>query len=189
MKVKSIISICNAEKGVDIYGVGDKFEQFFSCNNAMYLMSGLPKLDESSAYMLFGVPVDKQEKFNVSIAEGYPQRFDLSSCDEGEVTVARSSIRIKVFGGEYEPIGTSQGVVFISTKYLAPFDDAKNGVVLYERIDKYGKIYFAVKEGFMLVGVICPEPITNEWLCNSFSKLSELTKTALDNGQGVVEEI
>ena len=61
--------------------------------------------------------------------------------------------------------------------------------MLYERIDKYGKIYLAVKEGFMLVGIIRPEAITNEWLCNSFSKLSELTKTAFDNGQGVVEEI
>lgn len=189
MKVKSIISICNAEKGVDIYGVGDKFEQFFSCNNAMYLMSGLPKLDELAAYMLFGVPEDKQEKFNVSIAEGYPQRFDLSSSYEGEVAVARSSIRIKVFGGEYEPIGTSQGAVFISTKYLAPFDDSKNGVTLYERIDKYGKIYLAVKEGFMLVGIIRPEAITNEWLCNSFNKIAELTKAAFDNGQGIVEEI
>ena len=190
MKIKSIISICNAEKGVDIYGVGEKFEQFFSCNNAMYLMVGLPKLDEAAAYMLFGIPVDKRDKFEVSIAEGYPHRFDLYSSVEGEVEAARGGgVKIKAFGGEYEPIGTSQGAVFIATKYLAPFDDLKNGIRLYERIDKHGKIYFAVKEGFMLVGIIRPEPIIDEWLCNSLSKLSELVKVANGNGQGVMEDI
>ena len=188
MKIKSIISICNAEKGVDVYGVGEGFEQFFSARNAMYLMSGLPKLGEAEIYMLFGIPLDKQDKFDVNIADGYPHRFDLSSRSD-DVAVARSNIKIKAFGGEYEPIGTSQGVVYISTKYLAPFDDSKEGVHLYERFDKHGKVYFAVKEGFMLVGVIRPEAITNDWLVNSFSKLAELTKVAFDNGQGVVEEI
>lgn len=188
MKIKSIISICNAEKGVDIYGVGEGYEQFFAANNAMYLMSGLPKLGEDEIYMLFGIPLDKQEKFNVSIAEGYPHRFDLTSRND-DVMVARSSIKIRSFGGEYEPIGTSQGIVYISTRYLAPFDDFKEGVQLYERIDRYGKIYLVVKSGFMVVGIICPEAITNEWLCESLGKLAELTKTAFDNGQGIVEEV
>lgn len=188
MKVKSIISICNAEKGVDIYGVGEGYEQFFAANNAMYLMSGLPKLGEDEIYMLFGIPLDKQEKFNVSIAEGYPKRFDLSSRTD-DVMVARSSIKIRSFGGEYEPIGTSQGIVYISTRYLAPFDDFKEGVQLYERIDRYGKIYLVVKSGFMVVGIICPEAITNAWLCESLGKLAELTKAAFDNGQGIVEEV
>ena len=188
MKIKSIISICNAEKGVDIYGVGDGYEQFFSANNAMYLMSGLPKLGEAEAYMLFGIPIDKQDKFEIHIVEGYPHRFDLSSRND-DVGAARSNIKIKAFGGEYEPIGTSQGVVYISSRYLTPFDDIKEGVQLYERIDRHGKIYLVVKAGFMVVGIITPELITNEWLCNSLDKLATLTKTAYDNGQGVTEEI
>ena len=188
MKIKSIISICNAEKGVGVYGVGEEYEQFFSANNALYLMSGLPKLGEDEIYMLFGIPLDKRDKFTVAIHEEYPPRFDLSPRSD-DTDVSRSNIRIKAFGGEYEPIGTSQGIVYISTRYLAPFDDFKEGVQLYERIDRYGKIYLVVKSGFMVVGIICPEAITNAWLCESLGKLAELTKAAFDNGQGIVEEV
>lgn len=41
----------------------------------------------------------------------------------------------------------------------------------------------------MLVGIIRPEPIINEWLCNGLSEISELVKVANGNGQGVVEDI
>lgn len=188
MKIKSIISICNAEKGVGVYGVGEEYEQFFSANNALYLMSGLPKLGEDEIYMLFGIPLDKRDKFTVAIHEEYPHRFDLSPRSD-DTDVSRSNIRIKAFGGEYEPIGTSQGVVYISSRYLAPFDDIKEGIRLYERVDRYGKLYLIVKAGFMIVGVIQPELITNEWLCGALGKLAELTKVAYENGQGVTDEI
>ena len=65
MKIKSIISICNAEKGVDVYGIGEGFEQFFAANSAMYLMSGLPKLGEEEIYMLFGVRLMVLEFLNL----------------------------------------------------------------------------------------------------------------------------
>ena len=79
------------------------------------------------------------------------------------------------------PIVTSLGVVYIHNKYLMPFKDSERGVDLYERINEAGELYIAVKEGFMLCGLIRPLDIITKEFSDSLCKLADLTRVSFEN--------
>lgn len=68
----------------------------------------------------------------------------------------RSKISICLNGIELEPLKTSQGIKYINTRYLEPFADIETGYEIYERTREDGMLYFAIKSGLILCGVVLP---------------------------------
>ena len=68
----------------------------------------------------------------------------------------RSKISICLNGIELEPLKTSQGIMYINTRYLEPFADIETGYEIYERTRTDGMLYFAIKSGLILRGVVLP---------------------------------
>ena len=97
--------------------------------------------------------------------------ISLLDADTTEVMLERSEYVINLQGRNLEPLKTSQGVAFIDKRYLSPFENTDNGYELYERTAKSGGIYFAVKSGFLLLGIVAPYDLVSE---RFIMKLKEL---------------
>ena len=72
---------------------------------------------------------------------------------------------------------------------MNPFADADGGYELYERIDAFGRVYIAVKSGFLLLGIISPYDLINEEFVNTLKSLLDLSRVALSNKahQAIIE--
>lgn len=46
--------------------------------------------------------------------------------------------------------------MYINTRYLEPFADIETGYEIYERTREDGMLYFAIKSGLILRGIVLP---------------------------------
>lgn len=72
-------------------------------------------------------------------------------------------------------------VLFIDEKYLAPLENTRDYIEVYERTGEDGRIYFAVKSGFMLLAIVLPYDAINELFVNGLKELSQQCEIALFN--------
>lgn len=106
---------------------------------------------------MFDIPEEKASKFLFEI-RALSQTLDVNvkDIDATENLLERSKITICLNGIELEPLKTSQGIMYINTRYLEPFADIETGYEIYERTRKDGMVYFAIKSGLILCGIVCP---------------------------------
>ncbi|OGO90328.1 MAG: hypothetical protein A2Y17_12225 [Clostridiales bacterium GWF2_38_85] len=185
MKIKSIASICKNNKSVILYE--GKSCQWISDGAAIYPLFGLPKMTKENIFTMFDVPEEKQSGFYFDSKEELPS-FCFSDADGGERLLDRATLSVCAKGHVVEPLKTSLGIAFINEKYLAPFGDCVNGFELYERVTKSGQVYIAVKEGFILLGIIMPYDLVNEEFVNDLNSLFQLSSVALANKQQAERE-
>ena len=77
------------------------------------------------------------------------------------------------------PLITRDGLEFIDNNFLTPLADVADEIELFERRTADGGVYFAVKMGLMIVGVIMPLAIVEEKLVEGMETLAEKCRTAL----------
>lgn len=130
MKLKKIEQILKRNKTIILYHGPDDI-QFLSDGTALYPMFNLPELTKESIFTMFDIPEEKASKFLFEI-RALSQSLDL------------------------EPLKTSQGIKYINTRYLEPFADIETGYEIYERTREDGMLYFAIKSGLILCGVVLP---------------------------------
>lgn len=76
MKIKSIAAICKKNKQIIIinrYNGNEAGTQYIGDGGAIYLINGLPELDEKSLLTIFDVPEKQRANWNVkymNIADG-----------------------------------------------------------------------------------------------------------------------
>ena len=106
---------------------------------------------------MFDIPEEKASKFLFEI-RALSQTLDVNvkDIDPTENLLERSKISICLNGIELEPLKTSQGIMYINTRYLEPFADIETGYEIYERTRTDGMLYFAIKSGLILCGVVLP---------------------------------
>lgn len=106
---------------------------------------------------MFDIPEEKASKFLFEI-RALSQTLDVNvkDIDATENLLERSKISICLNGIELEPLKTSQGIMYINTRYLEPFADIETGYEIYERTRKDGMVYFAIKSGLILCGIVLP---------------------------------
>ncbi len=163
MKIKTIEALCKA-RGT-IYLADAEGVQWISDGVAVYPLYGMPQLDESNIFTMFDIPDEKRGKYMFDDSGRITRTVNLADNTDGERQVQQSDILLHSGGYILMPIKTSKGIVYINKKYLAPFADSENGVMLYERIAPDGTVYIAVKTGFFLSGVIFPVNIMNKKFC------------------------
>lgn len=177
IKIKQIESICKKRKTVIMTEAAGS--QWIGDGKAFYPISGLPELTRENVFTIFDVPVDKREGFYFSEVETLPYCFD--DYDVAERLVSKGDLYLIFDGMTACPFKTSQGLYLIDAKYLRPFYGTEDGFDIYERISATGETYFAVKAGFLLLGLILP--ISVEWaqLIHSLEGLRTFAEMSLTN--------
>lgn len=186
MKIKQIESILKAEKTIIV--VETSACQWLGNGAAFYPVHNLPKLTKENIFTIFDIPEEKRDKFYFEERE-LPNWLNFEDTDKSEQMLDRGSIGINAKGRALEPLKTSLGITFINERYLKPFADADGGYELYERIDAFGRVYIAVKSGFLLLGIISPYDLINEEFVNTLKSLLDLSRVALSNKahQAIIE--
>lgn len=184
MKIKSVESIVKQRKRIHVLWDGDV--QWLSDGYAAYPFHGFPPLSEENIFKFFDIPEDKQGKY--SYVEGqFPIKLCAADTDKDELPVKRAGLRLVRYGVELLPLYTKDGIVFIDTKYLAPFSDQVNGYELYERKTMTtGQTYIAVKCGFLLVGIILPDMIAGDK--DYVQELTDITTLLVAESESVKED-
>lgn len=178
MKIKQIESILKQEKTI-IVAETECF-QWLGNGSALYPVHGLPKLTKENIFTLFDIAEDKQEKFYFD-ERPLPAHLNFDDSDSSEQMIERGSMAFIAEGRVLEPLKTSQGIAFINSRYLKPFSNEANGYELYERTDTNGRIYIAVKSGFILLGIIIPYDLVSNEFIQMLESVLELSRIALYN--------
>lgn len=177
MKLKQIESILKRNKNVIMYDAGGV--QWLSDGAALYPVFGMPKLSEENLLTMWDVPEDKRSKWHFHVASSIGQ--DIRDTVEGEYIAKRDMSPVCFKGEIVEPLEMEEGVIFISQRYLRPFDDIENGYELYIRHSSGGVPYVVVKEGYVLVGAVMPMMVIDKAFVDELERLLELSKMALAN--------
>lgn len=180
MKLSAIQQICKGAKRIEFYTPDDGV-QWIGDGGALYPLYDLPRLEGENVFTMFDIPENKRNKISLWEYGELPQNLYAGDVDEAESLVEQGNISVNLNGRSLLPLKTSLGAVYINQKYLIPFKDSENGVQLYERTTKGGKVYIAVKEGFLLTGIILPYDTITQGFIEELEELCELSRVALEN--------
>ena len=171
MKIKKIESILKARKTIVVFSGNGV--QWLGDGAAFYPVYNLPKLTRDNLFTMFDIPEDKREKFYFE-ERGLPSSVNFEDFDDGETVLGKPLLALYAKGMSLEAYETSKGVSFINSRYREPFADIEDGIELYERTTPAGRTYFAVKGGFIVLGIISPVDILNEDFTHRLDKLAAL---------------
>ncbi len=188
MKISTIQQICKGAKRIVIYSDPSVSVQYISDGGAFYPLYNLPRMEEENVFALFDIPEKKQDKIRFEHKRSLPEFIDFSDTTDDEIALEFGSISIYKRGRILSPIKTSLGIIYINEKYLKPFSDSENGVQLFERHMPGGGIYIAVKEGFLLTGIILPYDIVTSDFVEELKKIYELSALAAENRKNAPAE-
>lgn len=181
MKLSSIQQICKGAKRIELFSDPSVSVQYISDGGAFYPLYNLPEMEEENVFTLFDIPEKKQDKIRFEHKRSLPEAFDFSDTTGEEIALEFGTISICKRGRILSPLKTSLGIVYINERYLKPFSDAENGVQLFERHTPGGEIYIAVKEGFLLTGIILPYDIVTPEFVEELKTIYELSALAAEN--------
>lgn len=183
MEIKKIINLCKKSGQLRIYG--NEGKQWISDGYAMFPLYGLPEFDEETICTAYDISAKKAEKMHISFDLNLPSTLDFSDDVENEMQCERGEA---IFGA-LVPITTSHGIEFIQSKYLTPFSDHDDKMLfIYERTSANGGTYFAVKDGFMLIGIIAPYDCINAEFVKRLKDICNQCEISLYNKQNVKRE-
>lgn len=154
MKLSKIAAIIKREKRIVTVHVAGV--QWIGTGSCFYPISDMPDLDKNALFTMFDIPTGKREDFSVTEDPSLPGIVFDDLAEVRECLVQRAGTEMFLGGRVLSILSTTQGIEFINSRYLVPFTDQENGFELYERYDERGRIYFAVKTGFLTIGIIWP---------------------------------
>lgn len=151
MKFDSVLKICKANKRFVVFKENKK-TYWLGDDVAVYLASDfLSKF--TPEYLTAAASLTIKDINSVIFrSEEFPDKLDSSENTEDEKYLDVSPITINFPKGEYTPVYTSKGVRFIETAYFEPFKNEE--ITLYERETYEGDMYFVVKNGMFVQGII-----------------------------------
>lgn len=77
---------------------------------------------------------------------------------------------------------TSEGISFVEKRYFAPFADLDDSYLeVYERYTETGMMYFVVKNGMNIVGIILPKKVITKDFVEDITAMSTACTIALQN--------
>lgn len=187
MKIKKIIDLCK-KRGIFRLYAGESV-QWISDGCALYPLYNLPEFDEETLYRVFDITEKQQDKISFRYELHLPSTICIDDYMQGEALCEKGTMVIGGGGKNIIPFKTSQGVLFIDEKYLAPLEDTRDYIEVYERTGEDGRIYFAVKSGFLLLAIVLPYDAIDELFVNGLKELSKQCEVALFNKQSREQKI
>lgn len=154
MRFSKIASLAKREKTAILMRDADGV-QWLSTGAAVYMLEGMPPLDEDTVLTVMGIPEDKKDTWLSVIREDKGGLLENDAPGEEEVTADNAGISV-IYGGKLlMPIYTMMGMVWIDVELLAPTDRKEEGYRrFFIREMENGIRAVAVKEGMILKAVI-----------------------------------
>lgn len=144
--IKSSETMCAVVDGSGTMWIGDL--------HSLYPLWGLPVMDNDQLYTLLDIDDKKAEKLTAaSFFE-----VNLEDVDGDELQIERYPLNLS----GHMVYHTSRGAAFVEARYMRPLYDLKGEVTYWQRVNRHGMLYIAVKVGLLLRAILLP----NEYQCN-----------------------
>jgi len=177
MKIKKIAALCKKTRRI-IVSTDENGVQWIGNGFAMYPLFGMPIMAQENIYTIFDI-TDKQAG-KIYFSDSSLDTICLDDNCENENLLKENETKLIIADKTIQSYQTSNGIAFIDVSYLGPIEDIEI-LSVYERISTEGKIYFAIKAGLILYGIIMPYDCISENLVNEIKFISEQCKIAFDN--------
>ncbi len=169
MKLKKVITLCKSSGRICLFTAHDL--QWISDGFGMYPLYGFPQFDLESLCATFDISEKAQEKICLCTEPPFSvECFDLSMRETGE-QCAKMALELCEGKSVYRFVRTSEGIVAFDISYLSPFDGDVN-FEFYEKKSKDGLLYFEVRQGLGIMGVIRPGKPTKDMI----TEMAEICK-------------
>ena len=158
MKLKKVAALCSANKAFFLFDEnreGGEIRQWLGDGYSIYLLSGLPLLDENNVCAMFDIPEKKRKKCR-SKRQPVSEVYSLEDWERGERALNDNWPTVEYDGRIVKPLSTNDGMTFIQDKYLAPLEDIADYLRLFERVDTDGNKYIVAKNGMEIAAIIMP---------------------------------
>jgi hypothetical protein len=157
MKIKKIISLCKTAGQLILYSDPERDIQWLSDGRAIYPLIGCPKFDEDSFCNTYEITDSQRKKIAFRIDEPLPLHFNFDDTDDYETETERMPLSVTYSAYDAVALKTQYGIEFINRAHIHPFGDySVRDIIFTLRTDETGNTYFAVKCGFMLIGIVLP---------------------------------
>lgn len=179
MKIKKIIDFIKKSNKMYIFEGEDC--QWLSDGFSIYPLFEMPAVDSVSLCTMYDIT--RKQAAKLLITESLlPTAYDFSDSVENEQLVIESPIELVSGDKTLIPYATSQGIAFADKRYFAPFTDMDEKMLyVYERYTADGELYFAVKNGLILVGIILPVNVINRDFVETINAMSKACTLAFQN--------
>ena len=178
MKIKKIVDICRKEGYVKLF-TDESGVQWLGCNQALFPLFGMPKLDGDTFFTVFDfTPKQKEE----TVFNSCPLSDDFYTgdfCPNGEWLCEELSPCLPYGSRILVPFRSMLGIGFVDSKLLDPLSDERHDLEIYERMSKVGDRYYAVKFGMCLRAVILPFNAVSKVFVDNIEEILTLCKDAL----------
>ena len=158
MKLKKVAALCSANKAFFLFDEnreGGEIRQWLGDGYSIYLLSGLPLLDENNVCAMFDIPEKKRKKCR-SKRQPVSEVYSLEDWAQGERALNDNWPTVEYDGRIVKPLSTNDGMTFIQDKYLGPLEDIADYLRLFERVDADGNKYIVAKNGMEIAAIIMP---------------------------------
>lgn len=180
MKIRKIIDLCKSNRKLYLYDT--ETVQWISDGFAVYPLFNLPRMNEDTICAVYDIDEKKRKKIIMDTSRELPGAICFDDWQEGETEIVPLPMTFFTGGMQVTPYMTSQGVAFMDNKYMAPILDADMDMLrIYERQTSSGEIYFAIKSGFLLVGIVMPVRIVTEQFVGNLKELTQKCEMILFN--------
>lgn len=187
MKLEEIKKLCKKNKTIILhkrkYGLNgfEMVEQWLGDDKGYFLLQGCPEFSEGNIYAVFDI--NDEDKYTFIDRDLKTIGVSLEDEDDTEIGIETSLINITIENKQFVTAFTSEGATLIDLHYFKPFSDFEPKCELFERKTNSGNLYFVMKYGMLVVGVIMPQIYRVNNFYEEFSKLSrEVSKTLLKQG-------
>ena len=182
MKLKKVAALCSANRAFILFDEnrkGGEIRQWLGDGYSIYLLSGLPLLDENNVCAMFDIPEKKRKRCR-SKRQPVPDNLNLEDWEQGERALDDEWPTVEYDGRVVKPLSTIDGMTFIQDKYLAPLEDIADYLRLFERVDADGNKYIVAKNGMEIAAIIMPVDIINEGFVEKLDSLAYKCRQALE---------
>ncbi len=174
MKLKRVGAICSASGNYYLTNqknaAGDIVYQWLGDGYAAYPLAGLPLMDTENICTMFDITDKKREKLVMHMTDA-PETMNWDDTDRLERQLAEPKLCVRYDGRDILPLETSEGVVFIQEKYLAPLDSLEY-MQPFERRSTGGRLYIAAKIEMLIQAVIMPMNLPDKSFMNLLNNLT-----------------
>lgn len=182
MKLKKVAALCSANKAFFLFDEnreGGEVRQWLGDGYSIYLLSGLPILDENNVCAMFDIPEKKRKKCRTK-RQPVSEVYSLEDWEQGERSLNDEWPTVEYDGRIVKPLSTMDGMTFIQDKYLAPLEDIADYLRLFERVDKDGNKYIVAKNGMEIAAIIMPYDIISAGFVEELENLAFKCRKTLD---------
>lgn len=177
MTFDKVKALCKKAKVITLFNTDDC--QWLGDDKAIYPLYEHPEYNKDTIANVLSLDEKKKSEMRYNIGD-FPLAFNHNDTIKDEKLCGVFGVSISWMGESLIPLQTSQGLKVIQSKYISPV--IKDNYEFYERKSPQGKVYIAIKVGFMLEAIVTPcHMYVSESLVTELYNLAESASEAVTN--------